>query len=301
MSFIKYQSIEKKLKDEIVLNHKEWIATEKIHGTNFSFHILNDEIKCGKRSGFIDKKENFYNYQNILEKYRNKLFELFNLYNKKYKNLNMVIIYGEYFGGWYPAKDYNYSDTIKCEGKPIQKGVYYHYEKEFIAFDVTIEYDNLILELPFAEFKDTLPKFGFKVVPILVSGNYTDVMKIDLEVNSIIPDLYSLHLSPDKMNIIEGVVIRPLNFTSSETKLKIKSGKFSEVSNKNKPNIFGYINKNRFNAVKSKFKENESKEVLWNEFKNDVIKDYEKDTNKKVTFWKNIEATVQTKFDKFFY
>ena len=68
----------------------KWVVTEKVHGANFSFWMTEEHlsvegiglcstvvIKCAKRSGWIEDDEKFFNYQPVLEKYRDSLERLY--------------------------------------------------------------------------------------------------------------------------------------------------------------------------------------------------------------------------------
>jgi hypothetical protein len=67
--FLNYPEIENHYHKSIIemltdYNTEElWVATEKIHGTNFSF-ICSDEngLQCARRTGLLDMKESFNNF-----------------------------------------------------------------------------------------------------------------------------------------------------------------------------------------------------------------------------------------------
>jgi hypothetical protein len=42
-----------------------WVATEKIHGTNFCFVFNGSVMECAKRTSFLTQTDSFYNYQPI--------------------------------------------------------------------------------------------------------------------------------------------------------------------------------------------------------------------------------------------
>lgn len=39
-----------------------WVATEKIHGTNFAFVCDGVEVICAKRTSLLKDKDSFYNF-----------------------------------------------------------------------------------------------------------------------------------------------------------------------------------------------------------------------------------------------
>lgn len=46
-----------------------WVATEKVHGTNFCFIHNGTTLKCAKRTSFLENNNSFYNFQTIAKKY----------------------------------------------------------------------------------------------------------------------------------------------------------------------------------------------------------------------------------------
>lgn len=86
--FTKFPSLENTYRqkeiDKIVMMEikDQWVVTEKVHGANFSFWVYKDvdtkeiDIKCAKRSGWIEEDEKFFNYKSVLEKYRPMLEKL---------------------------------------------------------------------------------------------------------------------------------------------------------------------------------------------------------------------------------
>ena len=48
----------------------EWIAEEKIHGANMSFHVdcKLGSIRVARRNDFLEPEDKFYNYKQILDK-----------------------------------------------------------------------------------------------------------------------------------------------------------------------------------------------------------------------------------------
>lgn len=58
----------------------EWIATEKVHGANFSFVTDGKDIACCSRSNLLDpaKARNFFNYTVVLEEHKERVIKIFN-------------------------------------------------------------------------------------------------------------------------------------------------------------------------------------------------------------------------------
>merc|ERR1712178_150688 len=57
--------------------NKTFVATEKLHGSNFSIYTDGKSIKCARRNGFLEENENFHQAQNIAEKMKDKIFGLY--------------------------------------------------------------------------------------------------------------------------------------------------------------------------------------------------------------------------------
>lgn len=122
MEFNKFSSLENtyrgNLIDKVQYEGKDsglWMATEKLHGANFSFWCDGTEVKVASRTQFVDGT--FYNCQAVINKYSDSVMSLFKLLNGEHKEL---VIYGELFGG------------------NVQKEVEYG-EKDFRAFDLTLD------------------------------------------------------------------------------------------------------------------------------------------------------------------
>ena len=197
--FSKYSSIPnythdkslQKTKDKF--GHYNFVATEKIHGSNFQFICsLNgkDELKidCAKRTDLIEGNQGFYNCERILERYRQSLTDLFNaVYQEQDRiqdKINLTIsVYGEIFGGNYPGI------SSPKDSKNVQKGMFYHPDNEFLVFDIKYfdKVSDFNIFLPFTkviEVLNKLPKYTdsekqtLKSVPLIYSGDLDSVLKL---------------------------------------------------------------------------------------------------------------------------
>lgn len=249
--FLKYPSIESGDNSKYVRKMKEiydktkFIATEKIHGANFQFIVSKGDngeliIKCGKRTSILEEDENFYGWQTVRDKYTESLKILFEqLVNENpTDNIKGFRLFGEIFGGKYPG--------IKANGfKPVQQGIYYFNQVDFMGFDLFIVCNNPDSEIQNltetmnkikveseadtkaeTEFKTVTnmsctathklfencsanEKFILKLVPIIMEGEFNtvyDFCKQNREFQTIIPKLYGLEDLPD--NYAEGYVMR---------------------------------------------------------------------------------------------
>lgn len=291
MEFYPYPKIGHYLEDIDNIKSKKFIATEKVHGCNFSIFYDGIDIKVGRRKAFIKDGEKFYNYEKVISEYENSIKDIFEELCEKHK-IDFIVIYGELFGGYYPSNKNN--DNIgKKKPKPVQQGVYYSNKVDFIVFDIYLDGKE---QLTYEQL-ETITKNRLKLVPIIKEGSLKELVKSDWEVNTIISKICNQEDLKD--NIIEGVVIREKN--SNGIMFKIKTSKFSEVRNKsNRKTIFDYITQNRFDNVRSKYSEDVNKDELLQEFINDIKTDYEIDSKSKAKITEEIKNSIISRFN-FFY
>lgn len=275
MKFMTYQKIPNKLNGklkDLITTIDKWVATEKVHGCNFSFYVNKKSIECGRRHGFLTDTDIFHDYINIKDKYTEQLNKLYEMLKVEYKNVDYIILYGELFGGIYPN-----TETLS-KSKPVQKGVYYSPNKEFLAYDLTIvTKSNNVFELDFEKLHKYCTYAKIPIVPILKIGGFQEVMDITTEVNSAIPDLYNLPKL--ETNRIEGIIVRPYNYVNEKLKIKIKNKNFGEISGSANL-ISSYVTKNRFNCILSKHVKTTDFSVLFDEYIKDIVDDYLKTTGK---------------------
>lgn len=314
IEFIKFPSLENTYRQkeidkiEMMGIKGEWIVTEKVHGANFSFWVTKDDegnvnIRCAKRTGWIEESEKFFNYKAVLDKYKD------NLVNLRKSILSDYVLYGELFGG------------------NIQSGMCYSEEQDFIAFDMCfLNEDGTKYPIEKKAVMTLEPDYNIPVVPLI--GVY-DTLQEALEVNESFDSLLMRDEfnGDDKHKEAEGIVIEPNTPTfepnGSRIYLKKKTKRFLEKSGK--PTIkhkqvsnlspvvkevlersTPYICENRFNAVVSKIGEVTIKDIgkVMGLMTQDIIVDIEKDLdividqmfeNKpdKQSYMKNLQKHVQ--------
>ena len=238
MLFKKYPSIENSyrekeieriIQNEFASKNIEWVCTEKIDGSNFSFICNGKDIKCATRNSILNNNElsKFYDADIILEKYKDKIFRIFNYINIIY-DINEIQVYGEHFGGSFNGK------TEKGYSK-IQKRIDYIPFTDFIVFDILVKYktprENNELFLYWDQVKELSKKFEFKVVPELFRGSFKECLNYSNLFLTKIPEMYKLKNKEN--NIAEGIVLKPnepLFFKTGERViLKNKNDKFKEI------------------------------------------------------------------------
>lgn len=213
MKFKKYPSIEnhynaEKVNFEMPVDQK-WFVTEKIHGANYAFYADgHGTVKGAKRSSFVGLEDNFYNHEVIHEKYAESIrsARLHSFFDGMNPDVTMIV-FGEIFGG-------NSCYSHKSAYKPIQKGVFYTPEIEFMAFDVAIQYPG-DERLHFLSMKDRIAVLGVYIpqVPHLFFGTYETCLELcekHKDMNSNVPTYFKVENPPVK-NVVEGFVISPVD------------------------------------------------------------------------------------------
>ena len=148
LEFKKYSSIENSFNREFMERivaemptDLEYVVQEKVHGANTSFLCDGENVKFAKRTSILETEEMFYDYPELLERYKDKVVALFKDVLCRYEDVKSVNVFGEMFGGTYPHKDVQPNRKLSL----IQKGVCYTPEHEFYGFDIYVINDE---ELP---------------------------------------------------------------------------------------------------------------------------------------------------------
>lgn len=137
----------------------EWVSTEKVHGSNFSFIITGDldtvndnvddnddtkgiSIAVGKRSGILEVGDVFFPgaVAAVRPRYESACRRAFRLLAKQFSEsdarsfrVTQVVVFGELFGGRYGYQKHAANRVV-----PIQKEVHYCEGFDFYAFDVFV-------------------------------------------------------------------------------------------------------------------------------------------------------------------
>jgi len=288
MKHIQYSEIENSYRERHIkeirgnsASQLPWIVTEKIHGANFCFCYDGKNLQCGKRNSLLKDSEKFYNYEVVLEKYKQKIINICSTILKQ-ETAKQVVVHGELFG------------------TGVQKGVFYSDEKEFAAFDISVIRGDEEFYVCFEKFKSICNEFHLPIVPFLMKGTLDEALQFDPVFNSHVPNLVGASYPDD--NPAEGVVIKPTaSFYLDNGKraiIKNKNPKFGERAKKTPVvkkeltpeenalinSMREFVTENRLKNVLSKFgevKQNQFGELL-KEFNLDVINDWAKDTDNSV-------------------
>lgn len=227
-----YSASNIELVNKIVPIDMLWYATEKVHGSNFSFTSNGEYVKCGKRTSYlgIDGLNDFYNSNIVYDKYSELIKDAFFKIKKlMYNNLEYVQVFGEIFGG-----DYNDTPKIKNNGKtikPVQKEVLYCPDIEFLAFDIYVVLKSgQTFYLNVKECYTIFETVNIPHVKILFVNTLSNLLNLTPDFPTTIPQYYNLPDIPN--NISEGYVFKPeiefKTFKGSRIVLKHKSSKFLE-------------------------------------------------------------------------
>lgn len=109
-------------------------------------------------------KESFYDAGNYVAKIQAKLPNIYSELKAAFPDMTKFSIYGEYFGG-------NWPEPTGCKFKPVQKGISYCPQHEFMAFDIKITTS----EINFWVDATDIAKFlgdNIKHVPIYAQGKF---------------------------------------------------------------------------------------------------------------------------------
>jgi Rnl2 family RNA ligase len=210
------------------LNKLDWVVTEKVHGANFSFIYSDGKLQFAKRKELLRWNDDFFGFQLVVSRMENQIIDLFEELSKKFR-AEKYILYGELFGGIYPHPDVPADLNVQ----PVQTGIYYSPTIHFCAFDIALERENNS-EKYYLDYKTAIFYFRkYKLVHarILQTGKLDDALNFDLQINSTIPE--QLNLPSIKHNRIEGIVIKPMNYSAKpeldfRPVLKIKNPEFEE-------------------------------------------------------------------------
>lgn len=304
IEFKEYQSIDhdgrKRFMDELrksdlVKPNVKWVATEKVHGVNFSMATDGSVIRCFRRSGPLEPEESFNNFQIVLEDEKARVLKAFQLLKEKYPDATEVHIFGELFGGGYPHNSVPKVGNYKV----IQKGVYYSPKNLFYAFDISINRKGF---LDFEDAEEIFKKCGFLYAVPLANGTFEELLAFDVEnFQSTIPKALGLPLIDE--NYAEGIVLKPLKDAylpeGERAILKKKRSTFSEVAEgkvdvpapqpKEKAvdvqlqatvaKVFAYVTENRLRNVLSKIGQIDRKQTnkLISLTTTDAVEDFRKD------------------------
>ena len=219
------------------LYDNDWVATEKVHGCNFSIITDGKTVLGARRGSILEPDEEFFDgWQRLLENEKSKILNVFDLLRKENSFIRVVIIYGELFGRYFCHNDRKYScDNIKTaiQDGGIKNGVYYTPNMQFYAFDIKTDCHKNDQRLEYYQSRKLFQESGLLHGDILQQGTFENVVQFDVEsLQSTIPNLLGLpnpvnaKTGEPIFNLAEGIVVRKLKINSNIL-FKVKPKKFS--------------------------------------------------------------------------
>ena len=210
LTFKKYSSIENSFDGafmEKVRNHTpvgtRFVVQEKVHGSNCSFLCDGQQIQFAKRTAIVAEDEDFYQWKELAERYRERIFKVYGMIKECFSDLQSIIVYGEMFGGAYPHKDVKRIGAMSA----IQKGVYYCPAHDFYGFDIYVYTPDEAFYLDVDATNHIFAETGFLYAETLFEGTLDECLAYP---NAFPSTLYKHFGLPEiEDNICEGVVIRP--------------------------------------------------------------------------------------------
>ena len=233
LEFKKYSSIENTYDQELMEKIKsegfdslQYVVQEKVHGANCCFVTDGQVVQFAKRTSLVEAGELFYNYEELLERYKEKVIRLFQRIKEKYADTKTVLVYGEMFGGKYPHPDVKNDPKVMN----IQKGVFYSPIHEFYGFDMYVAGSERGRYLSVDEANMFFEEGNFFYAKTLFRGTLNECLEYPNDFKSLIPGWLGL---PDiEENSCEGIIIRPIEpvffRNGSRLLLKSKNSKFAE-------------------------------------------------------------------------
>lgn len=293
----------------------QFVCTEKIHGTNYSFLVNSDHglltpfqsegdsitvIPC-KRTSILKENDLFFNHQRIFDKYKDEAVKVFNEIKLEYPDVKNVQLFGELFGGFYDG-------VTETGHKKIQKGVNYHKENEFMAYDLKIKTNDSDFYYDFDKLHELLKKTNIKLVPVIFTGSLHECLKLNPAFVSQVYSYFGLEKIDDSKLVSEGYVIHPIKesqiqFRGGRCIFKFKNPIFIERSEESSPvggkdaskgetnkslvityNLLrSYMTQNRYDNVVSKLSDSEkTKEKISSMLYDDILTDLKADFSKEV-------------------
>ena len=195
-----------------------WIATEKVHGANFTVATDGAEVRFGKRKAWLEPEERFFGWQLL----RAELSEAVMSGWRKLGSQGVLRLHGELFGGHYPHP--SVSAIPGCEA--VQTGIWYAPDVRFALFDAFVEPARVFLS--FDELVRLAALIGLPMVPVLARGSRSELRRIPVRYPSRVAT--SLGLPAIDGNFAEGYVLKPVARLAPEVRsiIKCKLPEFDE-------------------------------------------------------------------------
>jgi Rnl2 family RNA ligase len=257
-----------------------YVASEKIHGTNYSFIANSDNVIPCKRHSTLTPEASFFGHSGVYQKYLQDVCLIYNILKESKPDIIQIQIYGELFGGLFDGK------TAKNNSK-IQAKTSYCPNNEFMAYDIKITMsDKTVTYMDWEELIEFFanPLINIKLVPIIAIDKLNNLLNLSPIFESNVPNQLGLP-NPKEPFYAEGFVIRPIkeikmphiHSVSENNRMifKFKNPSFLESAEPNPKNVTDiktkkishveiistYINFNRYQNVRSKLTDDELSKI----------------------------------------
>ena len=275
----------------------EWCVTEKVHGSNFAFHQTATGLQFATRKTYITGDKQFHQHLRMTPDNVHKCTSIWNDLQEHLGDIKEMIIYGEIFGGSYPHEDIKPLRQVSR----IQKGIYYHPDVNFYAYDIWIKTSISEFFMDYDYAVELFESYNMFHAIMLFRGTYEACSMFPDKFESGIPLLLGLPMI--KGNICEGVVLKPIMGLTTEggdrVILKSKNDEANKKMRERKPknqkpttelshdlrvivdSLIPFITETRLRNVLSKHIEFTKTDfnVIYKGFKEEVYQDYEEANN----------------------
>jgi Rnl2 family RNA ligase len=227
LEFKKYRSIHNTSLESVIdrvelegYANMAWVATNKIHGSNFSLMASADSIIPCTKEGIMPEKHSHYGHELMMPYLTRIIREMQSYFGKN------IQVYFELFGGSYPHENV----TVDKRFSRVMKGVWYCPSIDVRVIDIKV--DGIFLD--FDEMVEITERYNLMPSKAMHRGSFYDMIQLDPEFED--PTYKEYNLPKIEGNISEGYVLRPvkeLMFNNGRRViLKQKSKKFSEKKNR---------------------------------------------------------------------
>lgn len=181
----------------------DWVALEKIHGSQLVIGVTRDDIQVGNRKRWLCHNESFFGWQLLrafLHETGRRAFERVN------QDAVQLMLYGELFGGRYPHPDIREASALQ----PVQTGVWYAPDLRWALFEILVLSQGPGAEALFLGYSETralADEIGVLTPPRLALGSRTKVLDLPVRFPSRMG--IDLGLPPLSDNLSEGYVAKP--------------------------------------------------------------------------------------------
>lgn len=200
------------------------VVMEKIHGCNMSVVVARSVpgFDLAKRNSLLGNDRAFMGLNKMPEDFWLPHERLLRDVLGMHPEATQAVLFGELYGGFYPDEDG--SATI-AKAKPIQREILYCNERRFAAFDVCV--DDAV-PLPFDVLQALCAKHGVELVPVLATGlTFADAVRFPTHAPTTIPSTLGLPPIPERVNLMEGIVVRALG-PGHAWRVKVKNDDFKD-------------------------------------------------------------------------